>query len=106
MAALAGGRGETLFRENIFQSRYGHVSQLRAMGADIPGEGPHGRCHRVGGLHGAAVQGGDERGRSLSGGWGGRRGETRVTGLAHIRRGYDGLDIGLRALGADITETD
>ena len=35
MAALVGGRGVTLSRENIFQSRYGHVAQLRAMGADI-----------------------------------------------------------------------
>lgn len=39
MAALAGGRGVTLFRENIFESRYGHVAQLRAMGAGHPGGG-------------------------------------------------------------------
>lgn len=107
MAALAGGRGETLFRENIFQSRYGHVSQLRAMGADIRVQGRTAAVTGVGGLHGAAVQGGDLRGAAALVVAGvAARGETRVTGLAHIRRGYDGLDIGLRALGADITETD
>lgn len=107
MAALAGGRGETLFRENIFQSRYGHVSQLRAMGADIRVKGRTAAVTGVGGLHGAAVQGGDLRGAAALVVAGvAARGETRVTGLAHIRRGYDGLDIGLRALGADITETD
>lgn len=107
MAALAGGRGETLFRENIFQSRYGHVSQLRAMGADIRVKGRTATVTGVGGLHGAAVQGGDLRGAAALVVAGvAARGETRVTGLAHIRRGYDGLDIGLRALGADITETD
>lgn len=34
MAALAGGQGETLFEENIFQSRYRHVSELARMGAE------------------------------------------------------------------------
>ena len=34
MAALAGGEGATLFVENIFDSRYRHVDELRRMGAD------------------------------------------------------------------------
>ena len=107
MAALAGGRGVTLFRENIFESRYGHVAQLRAMGADIQVEGREAIVTGAGGLHGADVRGGDLRGAAALVVAGvAARGETRVTGLAHIRRGYDGLDVGLRALGADITETD
>lgn len=107
MAALAGGRGVTLFRENIFESRYGHVAQLRAMGADIQVEGRTAVVTGTGGLHGADVRGGDLRGAAALVVAGvAARGETRVTGLAHIRRGYDGLDAGLRALGADITETD
>ena len=107
MAALAGGRGVTLFRENIFESRYGHVAQLRAMGADIQVEGREAIVTGAGGLHGADVRGGDLRGAAALVVAGvAARGETQVTGLAHIRRGYDGLDVGLRALGADITETD
>ena len=107
MAALTRGKGCTVFVENIFESRYRHVDELSRMGADIRVQGRTAAVTGVGGLHGAAVQGGDRRGAAALVVAGvAARGETRVTGLAHIRRGYDGLDIGLRALGADITETD
>ena len=77
------------------------------MGADIQVEGREAIVTGAGGLHGADVRGGDLRGAAALVVAGvAARGETQVTGLAHIRRGYDGLDVGLRALGADITETD
>lgn len=39
MAALTGGQGTTMFVENMFDSRYGHVDELRRMGADIRVDG-------------------------------------------------------------------
>ena len=39
MAALAAGQGTTMFVENMFDSRYRHVSELARMGADITVEG-------------------------------------------------------------------
>ena len=59
----------------------------------------------VGRLHGAAVRSADLRGGAALVVAGlGADGVTTVSGLEHIRRGYDGLDRGLRALGADIRE--
>lgn len=67
MAALAGGRGQTLFVENMFESRYRHVAQLQRMGADIR---VWGRSARGDGPPSARSAGGEHRpaGRSCSGG--------------------------------------
>ena len=103
MAALAGGRGETLFRENIFQSRYGHVSQLRAMGADIRVEGRVAVVYGVPRLHGAQVRATDLRGgAALAVAALGAEGRSELTGVHHIDRGYQSLEGDLRRLGAEI----
>ena len=105
MAALAGGEGTTMFVENIFDSRYRHVDELCRMGADIQVAGKVAVVTGVGRLHGAAVRSTDLRGGAALVVAGlGADGVTTVSGLEHIRRGYDGLDRGLRALGADIRE--
>ena len=103
MAALAGGAGSTMFVENIFSSRYHHVDELSRMGADIQVAG---RVAVVNGrrLHGARVRGCDLRGgAALVVAALGAEGTSRISGLKYIRRGYDGLDTALRALGAEIT---
>lgn len=103
MAALAGGTGSTMFVENIFSSRYHHVDELSRMGADIQVAG---RVAVVNGrrLHGARVRGCDLRGgAALVVAALGAEGTSRISGLKYIRRGYDGLDTALRALGAEIT---
>ncbi|MBQ8850924.1 MAG: UDP-N-acetylglucosamine 1-carboxyvinyltransferase, partial [Oscillibacter sp.] len=102
MAALSCGTGTTMFVENMFLSRYGHVGELVRMGADIQVDG---RVAVVTGrrLHGAAVRGTDLRGgaalvvAALA-----ARGESRVSGVPYILRGYEDLDGGLRTLGAQI----
>ena len=102
MAALAGGTGTTMIVENMFDSRYRHVDELARMGADIQLAG---RVAVVTGsrLHGAAVRSTDLRGgAALVVAALGAEGVSRVSGLNHIRRGYQGLDDGLAALGADI----
>ena len=105
MAVLAGGEGATLFVENIFDSRYRHVDELRRMGADIQVAGRAAMVSGVGRLHGAAVRSTDLRGgAALVVAALGAEGITRVSELRHIRRGYQALDKNLRALGADIRE--
>ena len=102
MAALAGGTGTTMIVENMFDSRYRHVDELARMGADIQLAG---RVAVVTGsrLHGAAVRSTDLRGgAALVVAALGAEGVSRVSGLSHIRRGYQGLDDSLSALGADI----
>ena len=101
-AALAGGRGQTLFVENMFESRYRHVPQLQRMGADIR---VRGRCAVVTGcpLHGQRVESTDLRGgAALVVAALGAEGTTQVTRLSHIRRGYQDMEGTLRQLGADI----
>ena len=103
MAALAGGTGATLFVENIFDSRYRHVDELRRMGADIQLAGRAAMVSGVGRLRGAAVRSTDLRGgAALVVAALGAEGTTQVSGLRHIRRGYQALDKNLCALGADI----
>ena len=102
MAALAGGTGTTMIVENMFDSRYRHVDELARMGADIQLAG---RVAVVTGsrLHGAAVRSTDLRGgAALVVAALGAEGVSRVSGLSHIRRGSQGLDDSLSALGADI----
>lgn len=103
MAAMCTAQGTSLFVENMFDSRYRHVCELRRMGADIRTEGRVAVVCGVEALHGAAVEASDLRGgaalvvAALS-----ARGESAVSGLSHIRRGYASLERDLTALGARI----
>ena len=103
MAALSGGIGTTMFVENMFLSRYGHVGELSRMGANIQVDG---RVAVVTGrrLQGTAVRGTDLRGTAaLVTAALGAKGESRVFGIPYVRRGYENLEEGLRTLGANIT---
>ncbi len=105
MAALAGGEGATLFVENIFDSRYRHVDELRRMGADIQIAGRAAMVSGVGRLHGASLRSPDLRGgAALVVAALGAEGTSQVSELRHIRRGYQALDKNLCALGAEIRE--
>lgn len=106
MAALAGGQGETVFEENIFQSRYRHVSELARMGADIRLTGRN-AIVRGAQLHAAQVYSTDLRGgaalvvAALA-----AEGTSRVGELQHIDRGYERLEETLGRLGAEIYRMD
>ena len=105
MAALAGGEGSTMFVENIFDSRYGHVDELRRMGADIQVDGRVAVVTGVGRLRGASLRGTDLRGAAaLAVAALGAEGVSTLSQLRHIRRGYEQFERNLRALGAEIRE--
>ncbi len=94
-----------MFVENIFESRYGHVDELRRMGADIHTSGRVAVVNGTGGLNGAQVHSQDLRGGAALVVAGlAARGRSTVTGLEHIRRGYEDLAGNLRRLGACIEE--
>ena len=103
MAAMASAAGTTVFVENVFENRYRHVDELARMGADIRVEGRVAVVCGVPRLHSGAVKAADLRGgAALAVAALGAEGETVLTGLHHIDRGYERLEEDLRALGAEI----
>ncbi len=101
MAALCTAKGATVFVENMFASRYRHVDELIRMGADIRPEGKVAVVYGVPRLHGACLEATDLRGgAALAVAALGAEGQSEISGLSHIRRGYARLDKDLTALGA------
>ena len=107
MAALLRCRGATVFEENMFENRYRHVDELTRMGAGIRVSGRVAVVSGVERLHGAPVRSTDLRGgaplcvAALA-----AEGETRVSEVSHIDRGYADLTGDLRALGAEALRTE
>lgn len=103
MAALLRSSGATVFEENIFENRYRHVDELTRMGAEIRVAGRVAVVTGVERLYGAPVRCTDLRGgASLCVAGLAAEGETCVTDIVHIDRGYEDLTRDLQALGADI----
>ena len=103
MAALLRSAGSTVFVENIFENRYRHVDELARMGADVRVAGRVAVISGVRALHGAAVKCTDLRGGAALALAGLQaEGETRLTLLEHIDRGYESMERDLAALGAKI----
>lgn len=103
MALMATSDGQSVMTESVFEGRFGHVSELRRMGARIELDGS--TAHIEGGrLRGASVEACDLRaGAALVIAALCASGTTRLHSAQMIRRGYDDLDGKLNALGADIT---
>lgn len=101
MAAVA--RGMTVFVENIFESRYSHVSELCRMGADIRVEGKVAVVDGVRRLLSARVRARDLRGAAalvtaaLC-----AQGRSEIEGIEYLERGYEDLELVLSSLGADV----
>ena len=106
MAASLRAEGTSVFVENIFESRYRHVPELRRLGADIRVEGRVAMVTGVSALSGAPVAACDLRGGAalLIAGLG-AEGETRIDDSGHIERGYADAAGALRSLGGDVVET-
>ncbi len=104
MAALCTAQGATVFVETVFDSRYRHTAELRRMGADITLAGSVAVVRGVKRLHGARVTATDLRGGgALAVAALGAEGDTVLTGLHHIDRGYEALGETLRLLGGRVS---
>jgi UDP-N-acetylglucosamine 1-carboxyvinyltransferase len=103
MAMLATANGASAITETIFEQRFKHVGELRKMGADISVRGTTAWVRGVPRLHGADVTATDVRAAAalvLAGL--AAEGETNLSGLEHLDRGYDRMEEKLSACGADI----
>lgn len=102
-AMLSVADGTSVMVENIFECRYKHVSELIRLGAKISVEGRTAVIEGVPRLTGAAVVAPDLRGgfalviAGLC-----AQGETVITGIEHIDRGYEAPEILLSEMGAQI----
>lgn len=95
--------GAAVIVENIFENRYMHVQELRRMGADIDIDGHTAIVRGIARLSGAAVMATDLRASaSLVIAGLAADGDTLVDRIYHLDRGYDRMEVKLRALGADI----
>ena len=103
MAMLCMAPGESVLTETIFENRYMHVPELARMGADIQVQGRTAVVRGVERLIGAPVMATDLR-ASMSLIIAGlvAEGETQVSRVYHLDRGYERLEEKLRAVGADI----
>ncbi|MEE5993120.1 MAG: UDP-N-acetylglucosamine 1-carboxyvinyltransferase [Oscillospiraceae bacterium] len=103
MSALCIAEGTSLIEETIFENRFRHVEGLCRMGADIQITGRAAVIHGVKKLHGAQVSATDLRGGAalLVAGLS-AEGETILTEISHIDRGYDSPEELLRSVGAKI----
>lgn len=103
MTLLALAEGTSMVVETVFENRFRHAESLNSMGARIQVEGRHAIVQGRPYLTGAPVIAPDLRGAAalllaaLA-----ARGETELSGVHHLWRGYSGLEERLCLLGACI----
>ena len=101
MALLATARGTSVITEKIYENRMQHVAELQRMGASIRLQGNTAVVEGVPQLSAAPVAGSDLRAAAamvlaaLA-----ARGKSQVSGLNHLDRGYDAIEVKLGASGA------
>lgn len=103
MALLSIADGNSVITETLFENRMQHVAELTRMGADIKVKGNLAIIKGVPMLSGAPVVATDLRASAalvLAGL--AAQGETIVSGLHHMDRGYDRLESKMAGLGAKI----
>ncbi len=104
MALMCFANGTSIVTENIFENRFMHVQELVRMGANIQLQGSRTAIvHGVPSLSGAQVMASDLRASAalvLAGL--AAKGETIVSRVYHLDRGYDHMEEKLRVCGANI----
>ncbi len=102
LMSIAGGF--SIITENIFENRFNHVAELKRMGADIKISGNQVVVRGIPRLNGAPVMASDLRASAslilagLS-----AEGETNVSRIYHLDRGYEKMEEKLLPLGAQIS---
>ncbi len=103
MTLMSVANGLSVISENIFENRFMHVSELRRMGADIKLSGNTAIISGVGNLSGAPVMATDLRASaSLILAGLAARGQTELSRVYHIDRGYERIEEKFSGLGARI----
>ncbi len=101
MLAVADGVG--IVTENLYPGRFRYVEELQRLGADVRTSGHHAVVRGVPRLSGAPVRAHDIRaGAAMVVAGLAAEGETEITGIHHIDRGYDDLVGRLATVGAHI----
>jgi UDP-N-acetylglucosamine 1-carboxyvinyltransferase len=103
MALMATAEGAAMITETIFENRFMHVPELCRMGANINVHGASAMVRGVAQLTGAPVMATDLRASvSLVLAGLAAKGETIISRVYHLDRGYERLEDKLAACGADI----
>ncbi len=103
MALMSVSEGLSVITETIFDGRFNHVGELRRMGAQIRLEGNHAFVKGVPRLSGAPVMASDLRASAalivaaLV-----AEGETEISRVYHLDRGYERIEEKLAGVGASI----
>jgi UDP-N-acetylglucosamine 1-carboxyvinyltransferase len=103
MSLMSLAEGTSVINETIFENRFTHVAELRRMGANIQTEGRSAIVKGVPKLSAAPVMATDLRASaSLILAGLAAEGQTVVSRIYHLDRGYEHIEEKLSALGADI----
>ncbi|MDP3273964.1 MAG: UDP-N-acetylglucosamine 1-carboxyvinyltransferase [Deltaproteobacteria bacterium] len=103
MVLMAIAQGTSVITENIFENRFMHVSELQRMGAEIEIRGRSAIVTGVSKLEGARVMATDLRASAclvIAGLI--AEGQTEISRVYHLDRGYEKIEQRLSALGAKI----
>jgi len=103
MALMCRAAGRSVITESIWENRFMHVAELKRMGANIRIEGNNALIRGGRALSGAPVMASDLRASAaliLAGLV--AEGETSISRIYHLDRGYEKLEDKLAALGAEI----
>ncbi|HEX5017389.1 MAG TPA: UDP-N-acetylglucosamine 1-carboxyvinyltransferase [Actinomycetes bacterium] len=107
LALNAVASGTAMVTENVYESRFSFVNELSRLGAEIRTDGHHAIVRGRPALSGAPVTTPDIRagaGLVIAGLL--AEGETLISRIHHIDRGYPQFDEQLRALGANVVRED
>lgn len=100
---LSTAEGASIIVENIFESRFKHINEIRRMGANVSIDGRVCVVEGVERLTGAPVRATDLRaGAALIVAGLMADGRTEITGVKYIDRGYDHIEEKLKQLGAEV----
>ncbi|MBI3811069.1 MAG: UDP-N-acetylglucosamine 1-carboxyvinyltransferase [Nitrospirae bacterium] len=104
MALMTLSNGLSVITETVFENRFSHVAELRRMGADIQIESRNAIIKGVRRLSGAPVMASDLRASaSLVLAGLAAEGETEISRVYHLDRGYEGIERKFSNLGGEIT---
>jgi UDP-N-acetylglucosamine 1-carboxyvinyltransferase len=101
---LSVAEGTSVITENVYERRFRYVSELARMGADIKQEGRTAVINGVPNLTGAQTTAYDLRaGAALVCAGLVAEGQSEISDIEHIERGYENMVDKLRSLGAQVS---